>query len=288
LNALRAFEAAARNLSFTVAGNELGVTHGAVSRQIQSLEHWLGAKLFRRFNRRLELTEAGQHYLEETSPLLDRLAQVSLRLREERGVRVLRVNALATFAIRWLIPRLSSFQRQHPYFEVRLSTSNERLDRLLEPYDIAIRGGPDRYRDHMSGSFLEESRLPVCSPELLRREPLSSPAALASHTLIHSDTLPGAWKDWLEMAGLPALKPAKTLTFEHFYLSLEAALGGLGVALGPSSLVGADLAEGRLAAPFPGLALLARPYYWYCSIETASDDAVIAFREWLMGAATVS
>jgi LysR family transcriptional regulator, glycine cleavage system transcriptional activator len=288
LNALKAFEAAGRNQSFTIAGNELGVTHGAISRQVQALEHWLGLKLFRRFNRRLELTEAGQRYLTETGPLLDRLSQVSLRLRDERGVRVLRVNALATFAIRWLIPRLSSFQRRHPYLEVRLSTSNEKLNRLLEPYDIAIRGGPDRYRDHVSGSFLEESRLPVCSPELLKREPLPAPAALAAHTLIHSGTLPGAWKDWLDMAGLPGLKPVKTLTFEHFYLSLEAALGGLGVALGPSSLVAGDIGEGKLIAPFPSLALPARPYYWYCSIEKASDDAVIAFRDWLADASTVS
>jgi LysR family transcriptional regulator, glycine cleavage system transcriptional activator len=288
LNALKAFEAAARNLSFTIAGSELGVTHGAVSRQVQALEYWLGVKLFQRFNRRLALTEAGQRYLTETGPLLDRLGQVSVRLRDERGVRVLRVNALATFAIRWLIPRLSSFQRRHPYLEVRLATSNERLDRLLEPYDLAIRGGPDRYRDHLSGSFLEESRFPVCTPELLRREPLPSPGALASHTLIHSGTLPGAWKDWLDMAGLPGLKPAKTLTFEHFYLSLEAALGGMGVALGPASLVADDLGEGRLVAPFPGLALPARPYYWYCSIEKASDDAVIAFRDWLMDASIVN
>jgi LysR family transcriptional regulator, glycine cleavage system transcriptional activator len=163
LNALKAFEAAARHSSLTVAGSELGVTHGAVSRQVQTLEHWLGIKLFRRFNRRLELTEAGQHYLAEIGPLLDRLSQASVRLREEHGLRVLRVNALSTFAIRWLIPRLSSFQRQHPYLEVRLSTSNERLDRLLESYDIAVRQGPKRYPNHISGSFLEESRLSAVS-----------------------------------------------------------------------------------------------------------------------------
>jgi LysR family glycine cleavage system transcriptional activator len=288
LNALRAFEAAARNLSFTVAGNELGVTHGAVSKQVRALEYWLGLNLFRRLNRRLELTEAGERYLAEAGPLLDGLSQVSLRLRDERGVRVLRINALATFAIRWLIPRLSAFQRQHPYLEVRLSTSNERLDRLLEPYDVAIRGGPDAYKNHVSGSFLEESRLPVCSPELLKRHPLPSPTALSTHTLIHSGTLPGAWKDWLEFAGAPALRPAKNLTFEHFYLAVEAALGGLGVALGPSSLLAAEFAEDRLVAPFPSLILPARPYYWYCSTEKASDDAVAAFRDWLIEAGTVS
>jgi LysR family transcriptional regulator, glycine cleavage system transcriptional activator len=281
LNTLKAFVAAARHLSFTLAGAELFVTHGAVSRQVQALEDWLGAKLFRRLNRRLELTEAGQRYLAEVGPLLDRLAQVSTQLRDERRVRILRVNALATFAIRWLIPRLSSFQRLHPYLEIRLSTSNERLDRLMEPYDVAIRGGPGHYKDLLSGSFLEESRLPVCSPELLRREPLPSPSALASHTLIHSGTLPGAWKDWLDLAGLAGLTPAKTLTFEHFYLSVEAALGGLGVALGPSSLVAEDLAEGRLVAPFPKIVLPGRSYYWYCTAERASDEAVIAFKDWL-------
>lgn len=281
LNALKAFETSARHLSFTPAGVELCVTHGAVSRQVQTLENWLGVKLFRRFNRRLELTDAGARYLAEVGPLLDRLGKASTRLRDESRVRVLRVNALATFAIRWLIPRLSSFQRLYPYLEVRLSTSNERLDRLLEPYDIAIRGGPDHYKDHLSDRFLEERRLPVCTPALLEREPLPSPSALSSHTLIHSGTLPGAWSDWLELAGVPNLRPAKSLTFEHFYLSVEAALGSLGVALGPSSLVADDLQEGRLAAPFPDLVLPARAYYWYCPAERASDTATIAFKNWL-------
>ncbi len=287
LNALKAFETSARHLSFTRAGAELCVTHGAVSRQVQSLEAWMGVKLFRRLNRRLELTDAGARYLAEVGPLLDRLAKASTRLRDDSRVRVLRVNALATFAIRWLIPRLSSFQRLHPYLEVRLSTSNARLDRLVEPYDIAIRGGPDRYKDHLSGQFLEESRLPVCTRTLLEREPLPSPSALSAHTLIHSGTLPGAWADWLELAGVPSLKPAKTLTFEHFYLSVEAALGSLGVTLGPSSLVADDLAERRLVAPFPDLVLPARAYYWYCAAERAHDPATLAFRTWLQTNAAI-
>ncbi len=287
LNALKSFEAAARHLSFTLAGQELHVTHGAVSRQVQALEDWLGVKLFRRLNRRLELTAAGEGYLAEAGPLLDRLSQVSRKLRDESRVRVLRVNALATFAIRWLIPRLSSFQRRHPYLEVRLSTSNARLDRLLEPYDIAVRGGPDQYRDHLSGAFLEESRLPICSPGLIRQHPLASPSALVSHTLIHSETMPGAWKEWLDLARVPGLTPDKMLTFEHFYLAVEAALGGLGIALGPLSLVASDLAEGRLTAPFPDIILPGRSYHWYCTAEKAFDPAVVAFKDWLHEAAAV-
>src|SRR5882724_6131464 len=142
LNALRAFEAAARFLSFTRAGDELHVTHGAVSRQIQGLEAWLGTPLFRRLNRRVELTEAGAAYLAEIGASLDRIALASARVREEGRVRVLRINALPTFTIRWLIPRLSGFQRRHPQVEVRVTTSTERADRLPETFDLVIRGGP--------------------------------------------------------------------------------------------------------------------------------------------------
>src|SRR5262249_51355200 len=141
--------------------------------------------------------------------------------------------------------------------------------------------------DHISGSFLEESRLPICGPELLERVPLPSPAALVSHTLIHSGTLPGAWRDWLNLAGVPALRPANALTFEHFYLSVEAALGGLGVALGPSSLVAEDLDRGRLVAPFPDIVLPGRYYYWYCAAERASDEAVMVFKDWLQETAKI-
>lgn len=281
LNALRAFEAAARHLSFTRAGEELHVTHGAVSRQIQSLETWLGRRLFRRLNRRVELTEAGTALVAEIGAALDRIALASVRIREEGRVRVLRINALPTFTIRWLIPRLSGFQRRHPQVEVRVTTSTERIDRLPETFDVVIRGGPDSYRGYHAEAFLAEMRLPVCAPGLRARLKLNEPADLRRHTLLHSDTLPGVWPDWLSLAGVAGLVPAHTLTFEHFYLSVQAAIDELGVAMGPSALVAEDLESGRLVAPFPDIALPARSYYWYRPEGKAADPVIEAFCQWL-------
>jgi LysR family transcriptional regulator, glycine cleavage system transcriptional activator len=281
LNALRAFEAAARHLSFTRAGAELHITHGAVSRQVQALETWLGAPLFRRLNRRIELTEAGTTLLAEFGAALDRIALASVRAREEGRVRVLRINALPTFTIRWLIPRLSGFQRRHPQVEVRVTTSTERIDKLPESFDLVIRGGPDRFRGYRSERFLDERRLPVCAPHLLERLKLTEPSDLRRHTLLHSDTLRGVWSDWLRLAGVPDLAPAHALTFEHFYLSIQAAVDELGVAMGPSALVAEDLESGRLVAPFPDIALPARSYCWYLRDEKAADPVVQAFCQWL-------
>jgi LysR family glycine cleavage system transcriptional activator len=281
LNALRAFEVAARCLSFTRAGEELRVTHGAVSRQIQTLEAWLGAPLFHRFNRRVELTEAGTALLAEIGAALDRIALASARIREEGRVRVLRINALPTFTIRWLIPRLSGFQRRHPQVEVRVTTSTERPDRLPETFDLVIRGGPDRFRNYRAEPFLDEHRLPVCAPALLARLSLSRPSDLRHHTLLHSDTLPGVWSDWLRLAGVPDLEPARALTFEHFYLSIQAAIDELGVAMGPSALVAEDIDSGKLVAPFPRLVLPARSYFWYRPEGRGEDPVVDAFCAWL-------
>jgi LysR family glycine cleavage system transcriptional activator len=281
LNALRAFEAAARCLSFTRAGDELHVTHGAVSRQIQGLEAWLGTPLFRRLNRRVELTDAGIAYLAEIGASLDRIALASARVREEGRIRVLRINALPTFTIRWLIPRLSGFQRRHPRVEVRVTTSTERVDRLPETFDLVIRGGPDPARNYRVQAFLVENRLPVCAPGLLARQKLGVPSDLRRHTLLHSDTLPGVWPEWLRLAGVPDLEPASALTFEHFYLSIQAAVDELGVAMGPSALVAEDLDAGKLVAPFPDLALPARSYHWYRPESKADDPVIDDFCAWL-------
>jgi LysR family glycine cleavage system transcriptional activator len=168
LNALRAFEAAARLGNFKDAAKELGVTHGAISRHVRSLEDWLGPPaLFRRLNRRVELTPTGVALLEETTPALDRLAGAAERHRARDGgapAAVLRVNALATFSLRWLLPRLGEFRERHPGIEVRLTTSNDPVDALRESYDVIIRGGPDTFYGYTARMFLAERRLPVCNP----------------------------------------------------------------------------------------------------------------------------
>jgi LysR family transcriptional regulator, glycine cleavage system transcriptional activator len=285
LNALRAFEAAARLASFKDAATELGVTHGAISRHVRLLEDWLGPPpLFRRLNRRVVLTPTGEALLAETAPALDRLSAATERHKARGGnapPAVLRVNALATFSLRWLLPRLAQFRHRHPEIEVRLSTSTESVDALGEPYDVIIRGGPDTFYGFTCHPFLTERRLPVCSPALLERLPLDEVADLRSHTLIHTSTLPRVWPDWLAAAGTPDLVPVASLTLDHFYLTLQAALDGLGVAMGPTSLVTNDLTERRLVAPFPGVTLPARGYHAYLPDARAGDRSAISFCRWL-------
>jgi LysR family glycine cleavage system transcriptional activator len=285
LNAIRAFEAAARHGSFKEAADELGVTHGAVSRQIRLLEDWLGPPpLFRRMNRRVVLMPAGIALLAEATPALDRLAAAA-RLHKgrhgDRSTTTLHVNALATFSLRWLLPRLDSFRATHPDIEVRLTTSNEPLDALAEPFDVVIRGGPDMFHDFTERKLFDEHRLPVCSPGLLQRHPLAEVGDLEKHTLLHVSTMPRLWHDWLTVAGNPNLVSAASLTLDHFYLTVQAAVDGLGVAMGPSALIADDLAASRLVAPFPQVSLPARGYYAYLPRTHPTDPATTAFCDWV-------
>jgi LysR family glycine cleavage system transcriptional activator len=287
LNAVRAFEAAARHGSFKDAAAELAVTHGAISRQVRLLEDWLGAPpLFRRLNRRVMLTPAGIVLLGEFGPALDRVAAA---VRQHKGrvgtasTTLLRVNALATFSLRWLLPRLALFRDSHPDIEVRLTTSNDPLDALPEPFDVVIRGGPDMFHGFVSRPLVSERRLPVCSPALVRRLPLGEIADLERHTLLHVTTMPRLWHDWLTAAGSPGLVPAASLTIDHFYLSVQAAIDGLGVAMGPTALVADDLSAGRLVMPFPDVSLPARGYFAYLPRTQVADPASTAFCEWLEG-----
>ncbi|WP_175936192.1 transcriptional regulator GcvA [Burkholderia cepacia] len=281
LNSLRAFEAAARHGSFTLAADELCVTHGAISRHVQQLEAWLGRPLFERHNRRVELTDAGRAYLAEVGASFDRIALATAQHFGHAQQRVLRVSAPATFSLRWLVPKLSSFQVAHPAIEVRLSTSNEPIDKLRDKVDLIVRGGPQAIDGYVAEEFLSEVRLPVCAPKLLEGRPLHTPADLAGFTLLHAATYPGMWPEWLAAAGHPNLVPRQSLTLEHFYLTLQGALDGLGVAMGPIALVADDIAEGRLVQPFREPALPPWRYFTYVASARANDDAVRAFKDWL-------
>jgi LysR family transcriptional regulator, glycine cleavage system transcriptional activator len=285
LNAVRAFEAAARLGSFKEAAAELSVTHGAVSQQIRLLEDWLGLPaLFRRSVRRVVLTPAGAALLAEFGPALDRISAAVQQHRARRGeapAAVLRVNALATFSMRWLLPRISRFREEHPDVEVRLSTSNDAIDALSESFDVVIRGGPDAFHGFSSRFLLPERRLPVCSPSLLKQQPLDDVADLSRHTLLHVTSMPRLWRDWLTEAGHSGLRPAGSLTLDHFYLTIQAALDGLGVAMGPTALIADDLAVGRLLTPFPDISLPARSYFAYLPAAHGNDPHVAVFCDWL-------
>ena len=282
LNALRAFEAAGRLGSFKEAAAELHVTHGAVSQHVRLLEEWLGASLFERHNRRVALTPAAKAYLAEIGPLFEQLSQATARYGSPETVsRTLSVNAPATFTLRWLVPRLAQFRAEHPDVDVKVETSNESVESLQETYDIVIRGGPDTFYGYSMRLFLSEERLPVCSPALLQRLPLRMPDELRQHTLLHTSSLPRLWPDWLTRAEIPALRPAATLTFDHFFLTLQAAIDGIGIAMGPSALVSDDLAAGRLVAPFAGPRLPSRSYCTYVTDGKSADNLVVLFRSWL-------
>jgi LysR family glycine cleavage system transcriptional activator len=285
LNAVRAFEAAARCGSFKDAAEELGVTHGAISRQVHLLEEWLGAPvLFRRLARGVALTDEGEALLASVGGALDGIAAAARQHRERHGgkvVRPLRVNALATFSLRWLLPRLTHFREDHPGIEVQLTTANEPVDALPEDYDVIIRGGPDAFHGFVSYPVMGERRLPVCSPALAD---LATVSDLERHTLLHVASMPRLWRDWLIEAGYAELKPRQGLTLDHFYLSIQAAIDGLGVAMGPTALVSDDLAAGRLVTPFPEVSLPARSYFAYVPQRDPMNPAGAVFCEWLANA----
>ena len=282
LNALRAFEAAGRLGSFKDAAAELHVTHGAVSQQVRLLEAWLGAPLFERHNRRVELTPAAKAYLDEIGPMFEQLAQATARYGVAGRVpRTLTVNGVASFTLRWLVPRLARFRDAHPEIDVTLETSNEPLENLKETYDVIIRGGPDTFYGYTMRPFLSEERIPVCSPALLERIPLRTLDDLHRHTLLHTSSLPRVWPDWLAKVEMPALVPAANLTFDHFYLALQAAVDGIGIAMGPTALIADDLAAGRLVIPFDHPRLPSRSYCMYVPDAKSADELVITFCAWL-------
>jgi LysR family glycine cleavage system transcriptional activator len=281
LTALRAFEAAARHENLSRAAEELFVTHGAISRQIREIEAELGTALFERRGRRLVLTEAGRSYQRSVTSAFDDLAAATERLRHAATARRLTLNVLSTFAMRWLIPRLGRFQQLHPQIELRLATSDRPIARLGEPFDLAVRRGPEEWAGYRSAPFMTEQEFPVCSPALLARNPIVVPEDLRRHVLLEAETRPESWRRWLRAAGVAQLQPAGRQHFDHFYLCLGAAEDGLGVALGPMPLIADDLSVGRLVAPLPNLLVPARSYYWVVPERLANDPTIRALSQWL-------
>ncbi|MBI2741252.1 MAG: transcriptional regulator GcvA [Rhodospirillales bacterium] len=281
LKALPAFEEAARHLSFSGAARELNLTHGAISRQMQSLEMHLGVRLFRRLNRRVELTDAGVAFLPAVRTALDVVEASATRLSAAARQGPLVVSCLPTFMMRWLIPRLYDFNARHPAIDVRLSASSAPVDFAREGVDVAIRIGAGPWPDGIEAhAFMNEEIGPVCSPALAQRGKLRRPADLARHKLLHTETRADAWVDWLARAKTAGVDAAKGQRFEHFYFLLEAAVAGLGVAVAPKPLVMEDLKLGRLVAPF-GFVKSGRQYCLLYPAELAAIPKVRTFRSWI-------
>ena len=284
LNGLRAFEAAARHLSFTIAASELNVTQTAISHQIKRLEEELGLKLFIRQNRALALTPQGHDYLPGVRAAFNDLRLATDRLKRRDNDHVLTVSTLASMASKWLLPRISMFQKAHPDIDVRITTSTSMVDFKSGDVDAAIRYGRGQWPGLRADWLTADHLFPVCSPALLTgKKALRQPQDLAGHTLLHSSGgYDDDWRLWLTAAGLPAnISKQPDLTFDMIFMTLQAAIDGLGVAIGRTTYVEGDLAKGRLVVPF-NISLPADAGFYLVSPEASSDSRKLkAFREWL-------
>ena len=289
LNAIKAFEAAARRCSFVDAARDLHVTHWAIGKQVRLLEDWLGVPLFERRARGIALTDHGADLLTDVSAALSRLASATGRLRAPQSIRrvsgLVRINALSSFALRWLLPRLPQFQELYPGVEVKVSTTSRRLRYVGAAFDIGIRSGVEHGSGIRSEKLLPDRRLPVCSPRILRDRPVESAQDLRQHVLLHSTTTRRAWPQWLSAAGVAGLVPLRHLELDHVYLQLQAAVDGLGVAMGSLPLIEADIAAGRLVCPIAAPELLASDYQLIIRDDRVRDPAIKAFRSWILSAA---
>lgn len=292
LSGFRAFEAAARHLSFARAAEELRVTPAAVSHQVRALEDYLGLRLFRRTGRRVLLTEAGQILLPDLRAGFDRLeaALTGARRLRQAGGGVLTVTMSPAFAAKWLVPRLERFRVRHPEIDVRIHADVRLVDFAAEEVDLAIRYGPGAYPGlHATRLFPSEEVFPVCSPALASG--LRVPADLAGHHLLHDETETAAvslpsWRMWLQAAGVdPAqagIDPDRGLRFSASAMATQAAIEGQGVLLGRGVIVAGDLAAGRLARPFVVSCPVPFGYHIVHPRHADARPAVAAFKAWLI------
>jgi LysR family transcriptional regulator, glycine cleavage system transcriptional activator len=285
LNALRIFEVAARTGSYAEAGAELGLTHGAVSRQIAALETWLGQRLFVRTGRRMSATPAARAFAAEISLSFDRIIAAAEACGYPSVRSVLRINAPTSLAMRWLIPRLEQFHADHPDVEVTVTTATTLRDELRGGFDVAIRRGSaerDSWPQYQAVPFLDEADTLIVSPALFEAVPLLRPADIANHILLGSETRPGDWADWLERAGLPQSAEQRRRVFDHFFVTLQAVVDGLGIGIGPLPVLQADLAAGRLLTPFPTIVVPRTGYVALIPLDANKSSALTKFIKWLV------
>jgi len=285
LNALKAFEAAARHESFTRAAEELCVTQGAVSHQVKALEAELGLKLFNRERQRLVITEAGRIYLAVVRDAFDRIGDGTERLLQRQSGGALTVSTSPNFAAKWLVHRLARFAEAYPEIDLRISATPHHVDFAREDIDLAVRHGDGTSSGLHVTRLCAEELFPVCNPKLLNgRSPLRSPSDLGRFTLLHVDDRQG-WSQWLGFAGVADVDASHGPVLNHASMAIDAAVDGQGVALARTALAAWDLIGGRLVRPFD-IAMPASYAYWIvCSETTAKLPKIVAFSDWLLAEA---
>ncbi|MGG7447518.1 glycine cleavage system transcriptional regulator GcvA [Kosakonia oryzendophytica] len=284
LNALRVFDAAARHLSFTRAADELFVTQAAVSHQIKSLEDFLGLKLFRRRNRSLLLTEEGQSYFQDIKEIFSQLNEATRKLQARSAKGALTVSLLPSFAIQWLVPRLSSFNSAYPGIDVRIQAVDREEDKLADDVDVAIFYGRGNWPGLRVEKLYAEYLLPVCSPLLLTGDKaLKKPEDLAQHTLLH-DASRRDWQTYTRQLGLN-LNVQQGPIFSHSSMVLQAAIHGQGIALANNVMAQSEIEAGRLVCPFNDVLVSKNAFYLVCHDSQAELGKIAAFRQWILAKA---
>ena len=285
LNALRAFDAAARHMSFKLAADDLSVTPAAISQQIRSLEDFLGVDLFRRTNRSLVLTEAAQLSLLPLKEGFERLEEAVDIIAGSKSSTVLKVSVSPSFASKWLVPRLASYYERRPDAIVKISATMQVTDFKAEDTDVAIRYGRGNYDGLRSEELLRETLFPVCAPGLFDGE-AATPCAVLKHTLIHDDSsiedqsAPN-WTMWLKAAGVTAPDGMPAIHFNNNALAIEAAVAGRGVALARSAIAEEDIKAGRLIKPFGEAVPVNFAHHIVYPKEKIKNERVQDFIEWL-------
>jgi LysR family glycine cleavage system transcriptional activator len=301
LSALRVFDAAGSLLSFSKAAVELHVTQSAVSRQIRNLEEGLGADLFVRLTRRVELTEFGVAYLRSIRAAFDDIERATQHFISQGPNRILRVGVLPSVAHFWLMPRLAGFSQQHPDIEIRLISSVEPVDFTAGDMDVAIRVGPlpgrhygaqqpridlqmvRNWRDVRADLLFPDVLVPVCSREFQHREAIATPADLGRVALIHTNSRRHAWPDWFEAHGLSARQYDTVANYGHFFMAMEAAQDDMGVAIVPHVLV--ENENSSLVRLWPADKPSAGEYYLLSAGRDCERREIVVFREWLISQA---
>jgi len=277
LNALRAFEASARHLSFTRAAAELCVTQAAISHQVKALEARLGATLFKRLARGLVLTDEGQALLPVLTDSFDRMARALQRFQEGAVREILTVGVVGTFAVRWLLPRLPAFREAYPLVELRLMTHNNKVDLAAEGLDLAIRFGDGAWHGVRAEEILTAPLAPLCTPHFAAR--LESPRDLASLPLLRSYRR-DEWPAWFAAVGVEPPRPSGPV-FDSLSLMVHAATQGAGVAIAPPVMFGRELHARQLVQPFPTSVDVGG--YWLTSLRSKPlTPAMEAFRSWCL------
>lgn len=286
IEALIAFEAAARHESFTRSADELALTQSAVGRQIAGLEDYLGVPLFNRIKKRLTLTDAGRVYAKQVRDHLERIERDTLAAMAHRGAGgILELAVIPTFATRWLIPRLPQFYARHAHITLNLSTRAEPFMFNDTPFDAAIHVGNPVWPGAVAHHLFGEEMTPVCSPRVLDGRLTLDPADLGNFTLLHQSSRPEAWRHWFAQAGIDDANFMKGQRYEFFSMLVEAVRAGLGVALVPRFLVLNELTSGELVQPCDLSIRSENGYYLVYPECKQSSPLLKAFESWLLGAA---